>query len=51
MATAETSFLHGQVEERKRRLEAVILATPDEENVRGLLREVDSALDKFAAGT
>jgi sigma-B regulation protein RsbU (phosphoserine phosphatase) len=51
MATAETSFLHGQLEERKRRLEAVILATPDEENVRGLLREVDSALDKFAAGT
>ncbi|HEY2466230.1 MAG TPA: SpoIIE family protein phosphatase [Terracidiphilus sp.] len=51
MATAETSFLHGQLEERKRRLEAVVLATPNEENVRGLLREVDSALDKFAAGT
>lgn len=51
MAAAEMSFLHNQLEERKRRLETVIQATPDGPDLEALLREVDSALDKFATGT
>jgi phosphoserine phosphatase RsbU/P len=51
MATAEMSFLHNQLEERKRRLEMVITQSPDDTNLEALLREVDSALDRFAAGT
>ena len=51
MASAEMSFLHGQLEERKRRLDTVIQATPSDANLEALLREVDSALDRFAAGT
>ena len=51
MAAAEMSFLHSQLEERKRRLETVITQTPNNTNLESLLREVDSALDRFAAGT
>ncbi len=51
MATAELGFLHNQLEERKRRLEMVITQSPDDPNLEALLREVDSALDRFAAGT
>lgn len=51
MAAAETDFLHRQLEERKRRLETVLKQTSDDANVEALLREVDSALDRFAAGT
>jgi sigma-B regulation protein RsbU (phosphoserine phosphatase) len=51
MAAAEMSFLHSQLEERKRRLESVIAQTPDDAKLEALLREVDSALDRFAAGT
>ena len=51
MVAAEMSFLHNQLEERKRRLETVVQATPDDANLQGLLREVDSALDRFEAGT
>ncbi len=51
MAAAEMSFLHGQLEERKRRIETVIAQTPDNENLEALLRDVDSALDRFEAGT
>ena len=51
MATVEMGFLHSQLEERKRRLETVITLAPDDANVTALLREVDSALDRFAAGT
>lgn len=50
MAAAEMSFLHSQLEERKRRLETVITQTPNDTNFEALLREVDSALDRFAAG-
>jgi phosphoserine phosphatase RsbU/P len=54
MATAEMSFLRSQLEERKRRLETVLARTPDdtadEANLEALLREIDSALDRFAAG-
>ena len=39
------------MEERKRRLETVIAHTPGDANLEALLREVDSALDRFAAGT
>jgi sigma-B regulation protein RsbU (phosphoserine phosphatase) len=51
MAAAEMGFLHGQLEERRHRLETVVAATPDDANLASLLREVDSALDRFAAGT
>ena len=51
MAAAEMSFLHNQLEERKDRLQAVIHARPNDANLEALLREVDSALDRFAAGT
>jgi sigma-B regulation protein RsbU (phosphoserine phosphatase) len=51
MAAAEMSFLHKQLEERKRRLEAVVAHAPDDASLEALLREVDSALDRFAAGT
>jgi sigma-B regulation protein RsbU (phosphoserine phosphatase) len=51
MATAEMGFLHGQLKERKQRLEAVIQAAPNEANLQSLLSEVDSALDRVAAGT
>ncbi|MGA3034928.1 MAG: SpoIIE family protein phosphatase [Terracidiphilus sp.] len=51
MATAEMSFLQDQLEERKRRLETVAAQTPGDANLVALLREVDSALDRFAAGT
>jgi len=45
------SFLQGQLKEQKQRLETVIEATPDDANLQMLLREVDSALDRFEAGT
>jgi sigma-B regulation protein RsbU (phosphoserine phosphatase) len=55
MATVEIDFLHNQLEERKRRLETVLAGTPAEAqgqaNLEALLREVDAALDRFAAGT
>jgi phosphoserine phosphatase RsbU/P len=50
MATAEMDFLHTQLTERKRRLETVIPLTPGDANLEALLREVDSALDRFEAG-
>ncbi|MFZ0303009.1 MAG: SpoIIE family protein phosphatase [Terracidiphilus sp.] len=51
MVTAETSFLQSQLEVRKHRLETVISQMPDDANLEALLREVDSALDRFEAGT
>lgn len=51
MAVTEIDFLHSQLEERKRRLETAVALTPGEANLEALLREVDSALDRFAAGT
>jgi len=51
MAAAEMSFLHGQLEERKRRLETVIQTNPNDAALEALLHEVDSALDRFDAGT
>jgi phosphoserine phosphatase RsbU/P len=49
--TVEMDFLRGQIEERKQRLEAVLARTPGDANLEALLREVDSALDRFDAGT
>jgi len=51
MATLEIGFLHNQLEERKRRLETAILAAPRNSGLAGLLREVDSALDRMADGS
>jgi phosphoserine phosphatase RsbU/P len=51
MAATEIDFLHGQLEERKLRLATVIAQQPGDANLEALLREVDSALDRFAAGT
>jgi sigma-B regulation protein RsbU (phosphoserine phosphatase) len=50
MATLEIGFLHSQLEERKRRLEVAIASTPPNSGLAGLLREVDSALDRMAKG-
>src|ERR1700730_13026420 len=51
MATVEIGFLHSQLDERKRRLEAAIASTPRNSGLAGLLREVDSALDHMAKGS
>jgi phosphoserine phosphatase RsbU/P len=51
MATVEMDFLHGQLEERKRRLQTAISLAPRDANLAALLQEVDSALDRYAAGT
>jgi sigma-B regulation protein RsbU (phosphoserine phosphatase) len=52
VATLETDFLQGQLEERKRRLEMAVAAAPhNAELVMNLLSEVDSALDRMADGT
>src|ERR1700683_4545082 len=51
MATIEASFLQGQLEERKRRLEVAVASAPQNSGVADLLREVDSALDRMAEGT
>src|SRR5580704_1121968 len=51
MATLETSFLQGQLEERKRRLEVAVASAPRNSGLAGLLREVDSALDRMVEGT
>jgi sigma-B regulation protein RsbU (phosphoserine phosphatase) len=51
MDTLEAGFLQSQLEERKRRLEAALASTPQNSDLAGLLREVDSALDRMAEGT
>jgi len=51
MATLEISFLHSQLEERKRRLEAAIALAPQNTGLGGLLREVDSALQRMDKGS
>ena len=47
MATLEVAFLHNQLEERKRRLEAAIALAPRKTGLAGLLQEVDSALERM----
>ena len=51
MATLEVAFLHSQLEERKHRLEAAIALAPQKAGLAGLLREVDSALERMAKGS
>lgn len=51
MLTAEMDFLQSQLEVRKRRLETAIALAPNNANAEALLREVDTALERFAAGT
>jgi phosphoserine phosphatase RsbU/P len=51
MATLEISFLQNQLEERKRRLEAAIALAPQNSGLAGLLREVDSALERMDQGS
>ena len=51
MVSAEMSFLHDQLEERKQRLQMVMQATPKDATLEALLQEVDSALDRFESGT
>jgi phosphoserine phosphatase RsbU/P len=50
MATQEIAFLQNQLEERKRRLEDAIALAPQNAGFAGLLREVDSALERMAKG-
>ena len=51
MATLEISFLNNQLEERKRRLETAIALAPKNTALAGLLREVDSALQRMDKGS
>jgi sigma-B regulation protein RsbU (phosphoserine phosphatase) len=51
MATLEIAFLHNQLAERRRRLEEAIALAPQNGSLAGLLREVDSALDRMANGS
>lgn len=51
MATLEMAFLHNQLEERKRLLQAAIALAPPKAGLASLLREVDSALERMAKGT
>ena len=50
MATLEVAFLHSQLEDRKRRLEAAIALAPQKTGFAGLLREVDAALERMHKG-
>ena len=51
MATLEVTFLHSQLEQRKQRLEQALALSPRNGGLAGLLREVDSALDRMDKGT
>ena len=51
MATLEASFLQGQLEERKRRLEVAVASAPRNSDLADLLSEVDAALDRMNKGT
>jgi phosphoserine phosphatase RsbU/P len=51
MATLEVAFLHDQLEDRKRRLQQAIALAPQNGGLAGLLREVDSALQRMAKGS
>jgi len=51
MATPEISFLQNQLAERKRRLQDAIALAPRNSSLGGLLREVDSALERMGKGS
>lgn len=47
----QMEFLQAEVTDRKVRLESALAHSPHDQNLKSLLREVDSALDRMAAGT
>lgn len=51
MASVEIAFLNNQLQERKQRLEAAIAVAPQNSGLAGLLREVDSALERMDNGS
>jgi sigma-B regulation protein RsbU (phosphoserine phosphatase) len=51
MADVQEAFLHGQLLERRQRLEAALASSRQNESLRQLLNEVDSALERMEAGT
>ncbi len=51
MATLEVTFLQNQLETRKQRLQQALALAPQNSGLAGLLREVDSALDRMDKGT
>lgn len=51
MATLEITFLQGQLEERRQRLERAIALKPQNGELASLLNEVDSALERMDKGT
>ena len=51
MAPVEVDFLHKQLHQRKDRLQAALAVTPANNGLAGLLREVDSALERMTKGT
>ena len=51
MATLEITFLQGQLEDRKQRLQQAITLAPRNGALASLLREVDSALERMDKGT
>ncbi|HEX3322931.1 MAG TPA: SpoIIE family protein phosphatase [Terriglobales bacterium] len=51
MATREITFLQNELAIRKQRLETAIALAPNNSGLAGLLREVDSALERMDRGT
>jgi phosphoserine phosphatase RsbU/P len=51
VAMEQMEFLQAEVTDRKLRLESALAHAPHDENLKSLLREVDSALDRMARGT
>jgi sigma-B regulation protein RsbU (phosphoserine phosphatase) len=51
MADVQEAFLHGQLLERRQRLEAALASSRQNVSLRQLLNEVDSALERVKAGT
>ena len=51
MVDVQEAFLHGQLLERRQRLETALASSGRNENLRQLLSEVDSALERMESGT
>jgi sigma-B regulation protein RsbU (phosphoserine phosphatase) len=51
MADVQEAFLHGQLLERRQRLETALASSRTNESLRQLLDEVDAALERMEAGT
>jgi hypothetical protein len=48
MAAAEMTFLHGQLTERKQRLESVMEATPGDAHLQAMYGRLQMKLEPFA---